>query len=65
MVKFNSSRFMLKVSPGSCLGEPWTIRSRKRMSHDLFGPGIDQSYCAILCDSTHAAVTSLPKYFIS
>lgn len=56
---------MLKVSPGSCLGEPWTIRSRKRMSHDLFGPGINQSYCAILCDSTHAAVTSLPKSFIS
>lgn len=65
MIKFNSTIFMLKVSPGSCLGEPWTIRSCKRMSHDLIGPGIDQSYCAILRDSTHAAVTSLPKSLIS
>lgn len=41
MVKFNSLRFMLKVSFGFCFGEFWIIRRRKRMLYDFFGFGID------------------------
>lgn len=64
MVKFNSLRFMLKVSFGFCFGEFWIIRSRKRMLYDFFGFGIDQFYCVIFCDFIYVVVMSFLKFFI-